>query len=1365
MANQGRRQSTHPTPYATSRVPHPPPLPDAPTAVSLLEKFFPRTRRSAAVFSSSSTLPDELRNQPLYTSLSGHKTGLVIRALDVNQSRTHVVLAGGKILKTVKVHNQQDSSARCVEDVNIRSAAINYSSSAGSAGKPRRDSRNGVNDVASAHRETFDIEDVAWSNGNYASHIATAASSGKIMLYDLAKPGVEVGRLHEHSRQVHKVDFNPIEGSFLLSGSQDGTVRLWDLRASRSNVMICSSKDTFRGRSEGVRHTKWSPTHTWSFALGTDNGNVQRWDTRKNNAPILKIAAHSDTCNSVDWHPDGKHLVSAGKDRNVRVWNLNGHSRQQPECQLQAPREVQNVRWRPPCYVTSGNPDQLIKQCTHLATSYRNHPVVHIWDLRRTYMPFREFNHQVNGSTKDMLWHSRELLWTVGPEGEFCQSDIRDLPKTLDRRPMQAIDWASNDDLMFFAQKRPNNRHSNSDDQFELSGSPEEVRNHSRSPEMLFDGRGRGDDSLDENFLSKSMPKTHSRAASFISAKSLGSTPPSYEDHFRPVNSLDETMRQNDAVLVTQPARVGPFPGLPSGSVFAYFVRKLMTAHQPGSESRIDPTLLRKTCDQNARYAELANRTRTAQAWRILGLQFVQDFETYSTLNKSREVGISSQNGGLDGDIIAGNPKVSNVAVPTSDHVHTTSSVATPQAKPHTVEEPRIDGSEMQLDDAGRQQVLPGSVTINAVSGGSEQTDTCVESSSHSKLNEDLSKPSSSKRNAPLVADTESQGCSYRLKVSDGTHPSQSMAVPIPLNKNTSSGSFEMFSTSEDSPIKHPAYGSHVSETSTISASDVESSEGSPSFRRSESTHTSGGINESSSEEIFSTSDTSHMPPSSTAEQSFSHGKVAAAKKDSEVLKELLDVNGGTLKHGSQWTLELPDHVTPAMDESQFLQTNANAVRDAQTGVNHAEVNLNTIVDDHHVAEHADVSYAIETLSSLIHWHGTHSDSQMASHFFLFGLKVFAKLWHPPPSNTILDPVHDSYASYVAEYLSLSNSETSQLLAPELNALPSSLPPVLIESILSTYHTHLQSLSLNTASALLRGLAYPAYPAVYETTISDVDVSVLCNSCRNPINQLDANGACETCETKPAKCPICFSCISPYSLPLTKLPKKPKLDGTEPKTLDPSPSSPVASPKSHVPPAGESEPTLLYATCTLCNHALHLTCAYKWFLPTNSKDASSTPSDGTCPVAGCLCDCTRGFYRDLRQESETPAGRDSTLGRKASQRTALAPESIDPVHRGRGEDRAGVRPDDWQVLPSRAVKRVAGQLRQEDRGSMSDGEVEKGRIRSTSASFPPALGGSGGRMGSRKTSRATRSPLRGDDGSGRRVRLRSPRLHDVESKD
>jgi WD40 repeat protein len=121
--------------------------------------------------------------------------------------------------------------------------------------------------ITASIQQHLPANDVAW--GLKSRGLATAAASGSVVLWSLS-PGGSSGRLDriltEHSRAVNRVSFHPSEGSLLLSASQDGSMKLWDLR-SKSGL----AKMTFQGRSEAVRDAQFSPCSV-EFAAAFENG-------------------------------------------------------------------------------------------------------------------------------------------------------------------------------------------------------------------------------------------------------------------------------------------------------------------------------------------------------------------------------------------------------------------------------------------------------------------------------------------------------------------------------------------------------------------------------------------------------------------------------------------------------------------------------------------------------------------------------------------------------------------------------------------------------------------------------------------------------------------------------------------------------------------------------------------------------------------------------------------------------------------------------------------------------------------------------------------------------------------------------------
>lgn len=625
---QPRRAATVPLPVPQNHQnpPPAPPLPPQQRARNALNRFLGFPARAADADGdgrdgNGTGLKDVQRLPSLsaYNASASHKTGLEINSLSINDEGSHAILAGRDILKTIRV-----DEGSCSEDINIRAAIRNYNAH-----------------TSGRSRDNINISDVAWGKGNYGNYIAAANANGPITLFDLKHPGIEVAQLKEHRRQIHRVTFNPHAGQHFLSASQDGTVRLWDLRDARRDTTTFPSRFTTSGQNEGVRDVKWSPTDIFELAMCTDGGFVQRWDTRKLKSPLTRIAAHTGPCATIDWHPDGKHLLSASSDKTVKVWNISTEGRRHKAVyEIKTPYPLRHARWRPSCQ--SSWPTGLSgRQCTQIVTSYeRDHPIVHIWDFRRPWLPFREVEGYQTAPT-DLLWHSQDLLWTVNREGMFLQHDIKYARKVMDKRNMQAFAISPLGEFSLATQKRATRLRPglNRDDseafvrQRRTGLSPSNITGQGQTS-----SRGSQDDTLDDTFLSSSYGKRHTRSPSARINKTVPSSPPGYDQGSSRTMSLEDVLKAGRAYKPGQSAARGRLPGVADARVLQYFAKQYKTRALPEPPT-VDAFLkVSELFEANAVHAQKASLYRMAQSWRIVGQAAIKELHRRAVLHRELRI-------------------------------------------------------------------------------------------------------------------------------------------------------------------------------------------------------------------------------------------------------------------------------------------------------------------------------------------------------------------------------------------------------------------------------------------------------------------------------------------------------------------------------------------------------------------------------------------------------------------------------------------------------------------------------------------------------------------------------------------------------
>ncbi len=172
-----------------------------------------------------------------------------------------------------------------------------------------------------------------------------------------ASAGTLIYTYQEHEEEVHGVAWSP-DGTYIVSGSWDDTVRVWEATTGREVF-------TYRGHDDDVNAVAWSPNGRY-IASGSDDNTVRVRDAFTGRK-MCEYEGHSDYVRALAWSPDGTRIASASDDETVQIWDIRtGHtllSYDGHEDDLFTEENcVQAVAWSPDGkYIASADDDETVR--------------------------------------------------------------------------------------------------------------------------------------------------------------------------------------------------------------------------------------------------------------------------------------------------------------------------------------------------------------------------------------------------------------------------------------------------------------------------------------------------------------------------------------------------------------------------------------------------------------------------------------------------------------------------------------------------------------------------------------------------------------------------------------------------------------------------------------------------------------------------------------------------------------------------------------------------------------------------------------------------------------------------------------------
>ena len=242
--------------------------------------------------------------------------------------------------------------------------------------------------VINGHKSA--VLEVQWTADG--TQLLSCSADKTVRAWD-AETGQQTKKMGEHSGVVNSVCPARRGPPLLVSGADDGAVKLWDLRVKRC-VQSYASEQRYPVTAVAFAHAADAV-----YAGGVDN-ELRAWDLRTGEV-ALTLSGHTDTLTGVAVSADGTHVLSNAMDNTLRVWDVRPYAPEQ-RCVKTLSGHAHNFEkgllrcaWSPDGKkVTAGSAD-------------RN---VYIWELESGNLLYKLPGHK--GSVNECVFHPSEPIVT-----------------------------------------------------------------------------------------------------------------------------------------------------------------------------------------------------------------------------------------------------------------------------------------------------------------------------------------------------------------------------------------------------------------------------------------------------------------------------------------------------------------------------------------------------------------------------------------------------------------------------------------------------------------------------------------------------------------------------------------------------------------------------------------------------------------------------------------------------------------------------------------------------------------------------------------------------------------------------------------
>ncbi|KAL9613267.1 MAG: hypothetical protein Q9167_002176 [Letrouitia subvulpina] len=185
---------------------------------------------------------------------------------------------------------------------------------------------------------------LSW-NTHEAGYLATGSEDETVRLWDITKFTQTNKALHatrtytHHTAIVNDVQYHPLHPSLIGSVSDDLSLQILDVRNPSTNTSAARAEG---GHADAINALSFNPASEYVLATGSTDSTIGIWDLRSLKTKLHSLNGHADSVTSLSWHPFEEAILgSSSYDRRIIFWDLSRVGEEQtPEDAEDGPPEL-----------------------------------------------------------------------------------------------------------------------------------------------------------------------------------------------------------------------------------------------------------------------------------------------------------------------------------------------------------------------------------------------------------------------------------------------------------------------------------------------------------------------------------------------------------------------------------------------------------------------------------------------------------------------------------------------------------------------------------------------------------------------------------------------------------------------------------------------------------------------------------------------------------------------------------------------------------------------------------------------------------------------------------------------------------------